>query len=48
MRGVDGALSRAENKINFRTRKGRLKISQGDKAADEDDTEEVVVVVTVT
>ena len=34
-------LSKADNKINFGICKARLKIFQGDKAADEDDTEKV-------
>ncbi|XP_039951613.1 uncharacterized protein LOC120768912 [Bactrocera tryoni] len=35
------ALTKADNKISFGIRKARIKIFQGDKAADEDDTDEV-------
>ncbi|XP_049315268.1 uncharacterized protein LOC125779010 [Bactrocera dorsalis] len=35
------ALKKTDNKISFGIRKARIKIFQGDKAADEDDTEEV-------
>ncbi|XP_011192178.2 uncharacterized protein LOC105218338 [Zeugodacus cucurbitae] len=35
------ALSKAENKISFGISRARLKVFQGDKVADEDDTEEV-------
>ncbi|XP_049316593.1 uncharacterized protein LOC125779342 [Bactrocera dorsalis] len=37
------ALKKTDNKVSFGIRKARLKIFQGDKAADEDDTEEVDV-----